>query len=70
MSWKTLLAVISGELDQELARQIDFLKAENKIKGRILLNDTERCMLAELGKPLGRKILDEISTRMDDSRRG
>lgn len=67
MSWKTLLAVVSGELDQELARQIDFLKAENKIlkrqvKGRIRLNDTERRTLAEVGKPLGRRILGEIST--------
>jgi hypothetical protein len=57
----------SGELDQELARKIDFLKAKNKIlkqqvKGRIQLNDGERRTLAELGKPLGRKILGEIST--------
>jgi len=46
MSWKTLIAVVSAELDQELARQIDFLKAEKKIlkqqvKGRIRLNDTD-----------------------------
>ena len=67
MSWKTLLAAISGELNVELARQIDFLKAENKIlrsqiKGRIRLKDSERRTLAELGKPLGRRILEEIST--------
>jgi putative transposase len=67
MSWKTLLAAISGEFDVELARQIDFLKAENKIlKGQInsrfRLKDSERRTLAELGKPLGRKILEEIST--------
>ena len=67
MPWKTLLAAISGELDQELARQIDFLKAENtilksQIKGRVRLNDNERQTLADLGKPLGRKILGEIST--------
>ena len=67
MPWKTLLAAISGEFDMELARQIDFLRAENKIlkkqlKGRPRLNDAERSKLAELGKPLGRKILKEIST--------
>ena len=67
MSWKTLLAAISGEFDVELARQVDFLKAENRIlkgqiKGRLRLKDVERRTLAELGKPLGRKILQEIST--------
>ena len=67
MSWKTLLAAISGELDVELARQIDFLKAENKIlksqtEGRLRLKDSERRTLAELGKPLGRRILRAIST--------
>ena len=67
MSWKTLLAAISGEFDVELARQIDFLKAENKIlksqiNGRLRLKDSERRTLAELGKPLGRRILAEIST--------
>ena len=67
MPWKTLLAAVSGELDVELARQIDFLKAENRIlkkqiTGQPKLRDVERRQLAELGKPLGRKILAEIST--------
>ncbi len=67
MCWKTLLAAVSGHFNEEFARQIDFLKAENKIlkkqiKGRLRLNDAERRTLAELGKPLGRKILGEIST--------
>ena len=67
MPWKTLLAAVSGELDGESARQIDFLKAENRIlkkqiTGRPKLGDVERRQLAELGKPLGRKILAEIST--------
>ena len=67
MPWKTLLAAVSGELDVELARQIDFLKAENRslkrqITGRPRLKDAERRQLAELGKPLGRKILAKIST--------
>jgi len=67
MPWKTLLAAVSGELDVELARQIDFLKAENRIlkrqiAGRPRLKDAERRQLAELGKPLGRKILAKIST--------
>ena len=67
MSWKTLLAAISGEFNVELTAQIDFLKAENKIlkgqiRGRLRLKDTERRTLAELGRPLGRRILEEIST--------
>ena len=67
MSWKALLAAVSGELDIDLARQIDFLKAENRIlkkqiKGRLRPKDEERRRLAELGKPLGRKILAELTT--------
>ena len=58
---------VSGQFNEEFVRQIDFLKAENKIlkkqlKGRLRLNDAERRTLAELAKPLGRKILEEIST--------
>jgi len=49
------------------ARQIDFLEAKNRslkkqITGRPKLRDVERRQLAELGKPLGRKTLAEIST--------
>ena len=67
MTWKVLLAAISGDLNEELLHQIDFLKAENRIlkkhiKGRLRLKDSERVTLAELAKRLGRKILKEIST--------
>ena len=53
MCWKTLLAAVSGQFNEEFVRQIDFLKAENKIlkeqiKGRLRLNDAERRALAEL----------------------
>ena len=54
-------ADVGREIHALAQQQIDFLKAENKIlkqqvKGRIRLNDTERRTLAELGKPLGRRI--------------
>jgi hypothetical protein len=67
LSWKAILAAVSGEFNIDLARQIDFLKAENsilkkQIKGRLKLKDEERRRLAELGKPLGRKILAQITT--------
>jgi len=67
MPWKTLLAAVSGQPDVELARRIDCLEAENRIlkkriTGRPKLRDVERRQLAELGKPLGRKTLAEIST--------
>ena len=67
MSWKKLLAYISGSINEELTRRIDYLVAENRalrsqIKGRIRLNDAQRITLAKLGKALGRKALMEVAT--------
>jgi hypothetical protein len=58
MDWTTLLAYISGSVDEELLLRNEYLVAENRIlrdqiKGRIQLSDAERQTLAEIGKKLG-----------------
>jgi putative transposase len=67
MDWKTLLAYITGTVDQELRLRNEYLVTENRIlrnqiKGRVHLSDGERISLAELGKQLGRQALAEVST--------
>lgn len=59
MDWTTLLAYISGSIDEELLLRIEYLVAENRIlrgqiKGRLQLSDAERQTLAEIGKKLGK----------------
>jgi putative transposase len=66
MDWKTLLAYISGSVDEELLLRNEYLVAENRIlrdqiKGRVQLSDAERQTLAEIGKKLGKKALEEIA---------
>jgi transposase InsO family protein len=65
MEWKTLLAYITGTVDQELLVRNEYLVAENRIlrnqiKGRVRLTDGERTTLAALGKRLGKKALAEV----------
>ncbi len=65
MEWKTVLAYITGTVDQELSLRNEYLVAENRllrnqITGRVQLNDGERITLAELGKQLGKKALAEV----------
>jgi len=65
MEWKTLLAYITGTVDQELLLRNEYLVAEsrilrNQITGRVGLTDGERTTLAELGKQLGKKALAEV----------
>ena len=67
MSWKTLLAYISGSVDEELLLRNEYLVEENQIlraqlKGRLKLTDGERKTLSEIGKKLGRRILSEVAT--------
>ena len=67
MDWTTLLAYISGSVDEELLLRNEYLVAENRIlrdqiKGRIQLSDAERQTLAEIGKKLGKQALEEIAT--------
>ena len=66
MDWKRLLAYISGSVDQELLLRNEYLVTENRVlrnqlKGCLRLTDGERKTLAEIGKRLGKKALDEVA---------
>src|SRR5216117_3218982 len=66
MDWKTLLAYITGSVDQELLLRNEYLVTENRIlrqqiKGRVQLTDAERRNLAKIGKQLGKKALEEVA---------
>lgn len=65
MEWKTLLAYITGTVDQKLLLRNEYLVAENHIlrnqnKGRVRLTDGERRTLAKFGKRLGKQALAEV----------
>ena len=67
MDWKTLLAYITGTVDQELLVRKEYLVTENRmlrsqIKGRVQLSDGERKTLAEIGQKLGKQALREVAT--------
>src|SRR5437660_10936590 len=67
MDWKTLLAYITGSVDQHLLLRNEYLVTENRmlchqIKGRVRLSDGERKALAEIGQKLGKKALEEVVT--------
>src|SRR6266511_3838324 len=67
MSWKTWLAYITGTIDQELLLRNEYLVAKNRIlrqqiTGRVHLTDAEPKTLAEIGKKLGKQVLEEVAT--------
>lgn len=67
MDWKTMLAYVTGSVDEELLRRNEYLVAENRIlraqiASRLKLSDGERRTLAEIGKRLGRKALGDIAS--------
>src|SRR5262249_21560154 len=67
MDWKTLLAYITGSVDQELLLRNEYLVPEHRllrtqIQGRVRLTDGELKTLAEIGQRLGRHALAEIAT--------
>ncbi len=67
MDWKTLLAYITGTVDQALLLRNEYLVTENRIlrnqiKGRVRLRDGERKILAEIGYKLGKQALEEVAT--------
>ena len=67
MDWETMLASMTGSVDEELLRRNEYLAAENRIlrahlPGRVTLRDGERRTLAQIGKRLGRKALAEIAS--------
>ena len=66
MDWKTMLAYISGSVDEELLLRNEYLVAENRIlrnqiKGLLHLTDGERRTLAEIGKRLGKLALEAVA---------
>jgi len=66
MDWPRILAYITGTVDQELLLRNEYLAAENRIlreqvKGRLLLSDSEKKTLAEIGFRLGRKSLEDVA---------
>src|SRR5579862_4637309 len=65
--WVRLLAYVTGSVNQELLLQNEYLAAENrilrtKLPARLQLADPERVTLAEIGKRVGRKALQEIAS--------
>jgi len=66
MDWARLLAYIIGTVKQELLLRNEYLAAENRIlkaqiKGRLLLSDAEKKMLADIGHRLGREALKDVA---------
>ena len=66
MDWKTLLAYITGTVDQELLMRNEYLVTENRIlrnqiKGHLRLSDGERKALADIGEKLGKQALQEVA---------
>jgi putative transposase len=64
--WKGFLLLLARATDRELAKMLDFLKAENqilraKLPRRIDVAANERRRLIKLGRPLGAKIRDLIN---------
>src|SRR5262245_45934135 len=67
MDWKTLLAYITGTVDQELLLHNEYLVTENRmlrnqLTGRVRLTDAERKTLAEIGYKLGKQALEVAAT--------
>src|SRR5437660_11790572 len=67
MDWKTLLAYMTGTVDQELLARHEDLVTENRLlrtqlKGRVRLSDGERTTLAAIGHTLGKQALQEVAT--------
>src|SRR5882757_340971 len=67
MNWASILAYVTGTVDQELLLRNEYLAAENrilkaKLKGRVRFSDAERARLGEIGHRLGRRVLGEVAT--------
>src|SRR5664279_245763 len=62
MPWKKLLACVTGQIDEGLRQKLEFVLEENRVYRVLLerhsphwrLQDAERKVLAEKGKPLGK----------------
>jgi hypothetical protein len=65
-TWARLLAYVTGLVNQQLLLENEYLAAENRIwKARLQpdwrLSDDERATLAEIGRRLGRKVLQPVA---------
>ena len=66
MPWKRMLAYITGSVNEDLLRRIEYLLEENRvlrnqIQKRILLTDHERRTLAEKAIALGKLMADTVT---------
>ena len=62
MDWKTLLACITGLVEEQLLLRNEYLVEENRIlrhqiEGRVQITDAKHQTLAEIGKKLGKQAL-------------
>jgi hypothetical protein len=67
MPWGSLLAWVSGKVDQELRLKVEYLAAENRIlrsqiSSRPRLTDGQRITLATISQKLGAKALRDIAS--------
>jgi putative transposase len=65
--WARLLAYVTGLVNQQLLLQNEYLAAENRIlrahlPTRLRLSNPQRFTLAEIGKRVGRKALQEVAS--------
>jgi len=63
--FQPFLTLLATSADSELARQVEYLKAENrvlraKLPSRLKVSDAERAELVKLGKPLGKALKNLI----------
>ena len=66
MDWVSVLAYITGTVDQELLLRNEYLVAANRIlkaqlKTPLRLTDADRITLAEIAHRLGRNALEEVA---------
>jgi putative transposase len=64
--WARLLAYVTGLVNHQRLLQNEYLAAENRIlrahlPKRLRLTDPQRCTLADIGKRLGRKVLEQVA---------
>ncbi|SRR6266496_4190817 len=64
--WARLLAYVTGMVNQRRLLQNEYLITENRIlrahlPARLKLTDAQRSTLAEIGKRMGRKALEQIA---------
>jgi hypothetical protein len=65
MPWKRMLAYITGSVNEDLLRRIEYLLEENRVlrnqlDRRLLLTDHERRTLAEKAVALGKLMADTV----------